>query len=36
MNKFEKVLIPITTRQLIKNYNFNLQQFAREAEAYKW
>lgn len=36
MNKFEQVLIPITTRQLIKNYNFNLQQFAREAEAYKY
>ena len=36
MNKFEQVLIPITTRQLIKNYNFNLQQFAREAEAYQY
>lgn len=38
MNEYElkHTIIPITTKQLIKNLKFDLQQFAREAEAYKY
>ena len=38
MNEYElkRTIIPITTKQLIKNLKFDLQQFAREAEAYKY
>ncbi|GEM_PF-260365 len=38
MNEYElkHTIIPITTKQLIKNFKFDLQQFAREAEAYQY
>ena len=38
MNEYElkQVIIPITTEQLIKNFKFNLQLFAREEEAVKY
>lgn len=38
MNEHElkQVIIPVTTKHLIKNFKFYLQQFAREAEAYQY
>lgn len=38
MNEHElkQVIIPVTTKHLIKNFKFDLQQFAREAEAYQY
>ena len=38
MNEHElkQVIIPVTTKHLIKNFKFDLQQFAREDEAYQY